>query len=220
MSSGSSAGTLISDLDSKAPLESDGDLVQKIMADMNLSHGGSEGNMMMPGGGGGALPPAPSARAMAVQNSPNPNTMIGHTMDSAPATAHIIGQQHPTAADFAALMPNQAMFGPGPAGGVGMMGAPYNSPVGHVPPPTPVEDDGWLKSSKASLLREMKTPLLVAIIVFVFSLPIINTMVGIYFPRLLRVGGDLTSIGLGIKALFAGAFFWVLQRVLVPLVAA
>jgi hypothetical protein len=219
MSSGSSAGTLISDLDSKAPLESDGDLVQKIMADMNLSQGGSGGNMMMPGGGGGALPPAPSARAMAVQNSPNPNTMIGHTMDSGPATAHVIGQHHPTAADFAALMPNQGMFGPGPASS-GMMGAPYNSPVAPTPPPAPIEEVGWLKSSKASLLREMKTPLLVAIIVFVFSLPIINTMVGLYFPRLLRIGGDLTSIGLAIKSLFAGAFFWVLQRVLVPLVAA
>jgi hypothetical protein len=217
MSSGSSAGTLISDLDSKAPIESDGDLVQKIMADMNLSQGGSGGNMMMPGGGGGALPPAPSARAMAVQNSPNPNTMIGHTMDSAAATAHIIGQQHPSAADFAALMPNKGMFGPA---GTQMMGSPYNSPVAAVPPPVMMEEDGWLKSSKASLLKEIKTPLLVAIIVFIFSLPIINTMVGLYFPRLLRVGGDLTSIGLGIKALFAGSFFWVLQRVLVPLVAA
>ncbi len=212
MSAGSGgSGTLLSDLDSKAPLENDGDLVQKIMADMNLSQG-SGGNPMMPA----APPPAPSARAMAVQNSPNPNTTMGHTMDPSAATAHIIGQHHPTTADFASLMPNQGMFGP--PGSV--MGSPYNSPVAMPMPPPIIEEDGWFKSSKASLLKELKTPILVAIIVFVFSLPMINTLIGLYFPRLLRIGGDLTSIGLGIKSIFAGIFFWILQRVLVPLVTA
>jgi hypothetical protein len=208
-----SAGTLLSDLDSKNPLENDGDLVQKIMADMNLSQN-TGGNPMMPGGS--ALPPAPSARAMPVQNSPNPNTMMEHTMDPSMANAHVIGNQHPNPADFAALMPNQGMFGPPGA----MGGAPYSSPVSAPPVPQYIEEESWIKSSKASILREMKTPLLVAIIVFVVSLPVINTMLGLYFPRLLRVGGDLTTLGLGIKALCAGLFFWILQRVLVPLVAA
>lgn len=207
------AGTLLSDLDSKQPLENDGDLVQKIMADMNLSQG-SGGNSMMPA----AIPPAPSARAMHAQNSPNPNTVMQHTMDGAPATAHLIGNQHPSPADFAALMPNQGMFGPPGLGG----GSPYMQHQQMQAPPVPqyVEEEGWLKSSKASILREMKTPLLVAIIIFVVSLPVINTMIGIYFPRLLRIGGDLTTIGLALKAFCGGLFFWVLQRVLVPLVAA
>lgn len=208
-----SAGTLLTDLDSKNPVENDGDLVQKIMADMNLSQN-TGGNPMMPSGG--ALPPAPSARAMPVQNSPNPNTMMGHTMDPSMANAHVIGSQHPNPADFAALMPNQGIFGPPGA----MGGAPYNAPVSAPPVPQYIEEESWIKSSKASIFREMKTPLLVAIIVFIVSLPVINTMMGLYFPRLLRVGGDLTTIGLAIKALCAGIFFWVLQRVLVPLVAA
>lgn len=206
------AGTLLSDLDSKQPLENDGDLVQKIMADMNLSQG-SGGNPMMPA----APPPAPSARAMHAQNSPNPNTMMQHTMDGAPPMAHVIGNQHPSPADFASLMPNQGMFGPP---GLAAGAAPYMHQPIHPPVPHYVEEESWLKSSKASLLREMKTPLLVAIIIFIVSLPVINTMIGLYFPRLLRIGGDLTTIGLALKALCGGIFFWVLQRVLVPLVAA
>jgi hypothetical protein len=206
-----SSGTLLSDLDSKQPLENDGDLVQKIMADMNISQG-SGGNPMMPAA---ALPPAPSARAMHAQNSPNPNTVMHHAMDTGPAMAHVIGAQHPSPADFASLMPNQGIFGP-----PGSMAAPYIQQPAAPPMPQYVEEEGWFKSSKASLLREIKTPLLVAIIVFVVSLPVINTMIGIYFPRLLRIGGDLTTLGLGLKSLCAGIFFWVLQRVLVPLVAA
>lgn len=204
----SSAGTLLSDLDSKQPLDNDGDLVQKIMADMNIS----QGNPMMNAGG---PPPAPSARAMPAMNSPNPNTLVGHVMDPESATAHIIGNQHPNAGDFASLMPNQGMFGP-----PGMHGSPYNSPVMAPQPPPVIEQESWLASSKASLFREMKIPLFVAIIVFVVSLPVVNTLIGLYFPRLLRVGGDLTTLGLGLKSIGAGIFFWVLHRVLVPLVAA
>ncbi len=208
----SAAGTLLSDLDSKSPVENDGDLVQKIMADMNIPQGG--GNQMMPAQQQ-ALPPAPSARAMPVMNDPNPNSMMQYSMDNQPPTAHIIGGQHPNPADFASLLPNQGQFGP-----PGMMGAPYYSGASApVPPSPPPPEDSWLKSSQKSIIRELKTPILVAIIVFLVSLPVVNAMIGLYFPRLLRVGGDPTTIGLLLKALSAGIFFWVVQRVLVPLVA-
>ncbi len=205
----SAAGTLLTDLDSKGPVENDGDLVQQILADMNTPGGG---NQMMPTQQ--ALPPAPSARAMHAMNDPNPNTMMQYSMDDHPPTAHIIGGQHPNPADFASLLPNQGQFGP-----PGMMGSPYYPTTAPVPPSPPPPEDGWLKSSKKSLLRELKTPLLVAIIVFLVSLPFVNTMIGLYFPRLLRVGGDPTTIGMLVKSLSAGIFFWVLQRVLVPLVS-
>jgi hypothetical protein len=44
-------------------------------------------------------------------------------------------------------------------------------------------------------------------------------MIGHYLPNLLKIGGDLTTVGLVFKSLLAGTAFWVLQRVLVPLVA-
>ncbi len=209
-----SAGTSLEDLASQAPLDNDGDLVQKILADMNT--GGNPGNAMM-SAQPPALPPAPSARAAPAMTDPNPNTMIHHAMDPATPTAHMIGGQHPSPADFAALMPNQGHFGP-PS-----MGAPYypGAGAGMMPviPPAPPKEDGWFTSSKTTFLKEVKTPLLVAIIVFVVSLPLINTMLGLYFPRLLRIGGDLTTVGLLVKSVGAGVFFWILQRVLVPLVA-
>lgn len=205
------AGTLISDLDSQTS-GTDGDIVQKILADMGTPSGGA-------GGGGGnfmqpqAMPPAPSARIGPIINSPNPNTVSPLAMDSAPATAHIIGGSHPSPADFANMM----------------HGNPYATSMNQQLlnqqqflqqfQQQNTGGSSWFSVPLSSIFRSMKTPILVAIIFFVFSLPIVNTMVGMYLPRLLRVGGDLTSIGLLVKSLSAGLFFWVVQRVLVPLVA-
>jgi hypothetical protein len=36
---------------------------------------------------------------------------------------------------------------------------------------------------------------------------------------MLRIGGDLTTAGLVVKALFGGFLFWFIQKVLVPLMA-
>jgi hypothetical protein len=132
-------------------------------------------------------------------------------MDPSASTAHMIGGQHPTPADFA-----HAMY----ANGSGAM--PMN-PYLPMPPPAgfqPVQEPQrslW-SSLSMSLTREMKTPLLVALIVFVVSLPFVNTMIGLYMPSLLRMGGDLTTVGLGLKSLLGGALFWVLNRIVAPLI--
>jgi hypothetical protein len=63
----------------------------------------------------------------------------------------------------------------------------------------------------------MKQPLLVAIIIFLVSLPALNLLLGYYFPSLLRLGGDLTTMGLALKSLVGGFLFWFIQKVLVPL---
>ena len=44
-------------------------------------------------------------------------------------------------------------------------------------------------------------------------------MIGYYVPTLLRPGGDLTTLGLVVKSAGAGALFWFIQKVLVPLMA-
>ena len=202
------AGTLISELDSQTS-GTDGDIVQKILADMGTpATGGGGGNFMQQQ----AMPPAPSARMGPVINSPNPNTIAPMAMDSGPATAHIIGGAHPSPADFANMM----------------HGNPYATSMNQQllnqqqflqQFQQPAQQSSWFSMPMSSIFRSMKTPILVAIIFFMFSLPIVNTMIGMYLPRLLRVGGDLTSLGLLMKSLSAGLFFWVVQRVLVPLVA-
>lgn len=193
----SSAGTLISDLDGGSG--GDADLVQQIFAEMNAPNGN---NTMQ-------MPPAPSGRSMAA-TLPPPTAMSQIAMDPQAAQAHMIGGQHPTPADFA-----HAMYGGG------MM--PQNPYMQQQQPPQAFmpqqEASGGLMSALSlSVGRELKTPLLVALIVLAMSMPFVNTMIGLYLPSLLKMGGDLTPTGLVMKALLGGALFWILHRIVAPLI--
>lgn len=195
------SGTLLSDLDS-SPSSSDDNAVQRILSEMN----------------GGPSPPPPQLQVRQpqapaqVMNAPNPNSTIQHSMDNQPATAHMIGMDHPTNADFTAMMYNQR-------------------PQQHAAPPqqyAPAQQyqqnqNQWnmqpppSKSYTNDIIKEVKTPLLVSLLIFVFSLPVINIMVSHYFPSFVKGTGELTRFGLVIKSLLAGGAFWILQRIIAPL---
>jgi hypothetical protein len=205
-----SSGTLLSDLDSSGGggggVGGDSDLVRKIFADMNVS--GQANPMMQPQGG--------------MIMSPNPNSIQQHTLDSVPSTSHIIGKDHPTPGDFAAAIHGgprmEGGMAPPPPMPGGMMPqgqwAPYANPA---PPQMPMAEPK--KNMYARVAEELKTPLLVAILVFVFSLPFLNILFSHYAPLLLKPTGDLTTVGLLIKSVLAGLSFWLLQRVIAPLVS-
>lgn len=185
--------TLLSDLES-SPATGDGDFVQNILNEMN-------------GGPPTAPPPAMSG---GVINAPNPNTIAPMVMDSAPVTSHMIGNSHPTPADFANMMnthngPSAAQQGGG--------GAPYETPKQYVAPAP--QKRSWLARS----MDEFRVAFFVSIIVFTFSLPIINILFAHYIPYMVKSTGDLTWVGLGVKSLIAGLTFWILQRVIVPLLS-
>lgn len=201
----SNAGTLLSDLgDQSGGGSGDADLVQQIFAEMNAPSGGN--TMQAPP----ALPPAPSARVMA-PGLPPPGAMSQIAMDPQAATAHIIGGQHPTPADFAHAMHAGGMM---PANPYVQMAQP---PVGFQPQ-VEQQSGGLMSVVTSSLQKEFKTPILVALIVFIMSLPFVNTMIGMYLPSLLRIGGDLTTLGLVLKSAIGGALFWVLHRIVAPLI--
>jgi len=124
-------------------------------------------------------------------------------MDSGPARAHMIGNSQPTPADFATAM----------HGG----GAYASANEQAVPKPSYAAAFKQRKSLMQRLTDEFKVPILVAILVFAFSLPVVNFLFAHYFPSMMLPTGQLTTVGLVIKSLGAGAFFWVLQRVIVPL---
>jgi len=195
-----SAGTLLSDLDSKAPVMSkDDDLVNKILADMNIP---SSSNPIM------NSPPPPSGHGNRMINSPNPNTTYPMAMDPATANAHMIGKEYPSMADFANLA-HAPSFSHG--------GSAYANVA---PPPqqyAPPLVDTTKGNLYADIMSQAKQPLLVAIIIFLVSLPIINVLIGHYLPSLLRMGGDLTTVGMVVKSLLGGFLFWFIQKVLVPL---
>ena len=182
--------TLLSDLDSSPPGPSkDGDLVDQILKEMN----------------GPPLAPSPAMIPAQMSNS----AVNSYSMATNSATAHVIGGAHPTPADFAAAMHS------GPSHGAA--GAPYQEPGG--PSPAIQQYRPPKKSYVQRFGDEFKIPLLVSIIVFVFSLPVINFLFAHYLPSMVLSTGQLTTIGLLIKSFGAGIIFWILQRVIVPLLA-
>ena len=191
------SGTMLSDLGQGSPDNSDGDFVQRILADLNTSESASNPVMNnMP-------PPAGNGRVI---NSPNPNTTYPLAMDPATATAHMIGKDFPTAGDFSTMM-NQSSGAPYQQGQQQMQQAPILTQL--------TTGKGYF----SDLIHQLRQPLLVAIIFFIVSLPVINVLIGHYLPSLLKAGGDLTTVGLLVKSLGAGAAYWVILHVLVPLVS-
>jgi hypothetical protein len=85
-------------------------------------------------------------------------------------------------------------------------------------PPTAVYEEPK-KNWTGQWIDELKEPLLVAIVLFILTLPAVNLLATHYAPKLLRPGGDFTPLGLVARALLGGGLFWVFQRVVGPLVS-
>lgn len=197
------AGTLLSDLDGGGGGAEDGDLVQKILADMNMP---SSGGAAM--GGRPTPPPMPAHTPM--MNQQMGATMAPMTMDRQIPTSHMIGSEHPTPADFAAAMVGLG----GQRSDIASMAAPVMSqpiPGTVYEPPT--------KNMYGRVVDEVKVPFVVGLLFFVFSLPPIRVLVGHYMPRLLQPTGEFHITGLLLASAIVGATFWILQRVIAPLLS-
>jgi hypothetical protein len=82
--------------------------------------------------------------------------------------------------------------------------------------PQPMQEKRNIYSRVA---EEVKTPLLVTLLVFVFSIPVVNVLFSHYIPSLVKPTGDLTTVGVLTKSVLAGVTFWILQRVVAPLIS-
>jgi len=193
----SEAGTLLSDLEHARP--SDGDLVDSILSDLN-SPSGSNPIVSMPP----RMPMAPT---------PQSPTTYPRSADPAVPTAHLIGRDHPTEADFQRMM--MAAQGPLPFNAM----APQMQQSVQQAPQLIQGFEEPRKNATAQWIDELKQPVFVAILIFVMTLPAVNVLVAHYAPTLLRSGGDFTTVGMLLRALVGGALFWVLQRVIAPLIS-
>jgi len=211
------AGTLLSDLDG-AHHSSDGDLVDSILSDLNQA-GRTNPIVQSRGQGQGQgqpqmVPPPGMRLPMQTQEQGLPST-YPNAADPAVPTAHLIGRDHPTEADFQRMM----MAAQGPVA--------FNTMSPQMQGQAPQQQqqqqqqvyDEPRKNWQGQWIDELKQPILVAIIVFLMTLPAVNLLVSHYAPTLLRPGGDLTSTGMVARALVGGALFWVFQRVIAPLVS-
>jgi hypothetical protein len=192
--------TLLSELDT-APAQGDGDFVQNILNEMNGGAGPTNPPIQPP--------PAVGGFNQGVIQAPNPNTIAPRQMDAGPATAHMIGNSQPTPADFAQMMNTGPV-----AAGQGEWGSTYQQQQPRAAP-TAAPKRSWLARS----LDEIRVASFVSILVFVFSLPVVNFLFAHYLPWSVKSTGELTMVGLLIKSIAAGISFWILQRVVVPLLS-
>lgn len=206
------AGTLLADLDGQSG-GSDGDLVQKILSDMNIPTSG--GQRVAP-------PPLPAQTPMYQQQMPSSTAHIN--MDSHIPTSHMIGNEHPSPADFAAAMNgNQAsgMSGMGMSGMSGLPAMPGLSAMSGMSglPGMPANQGQPSKNLYGKILDELKIPFVVSILFFLFSLPPIRVLVSHYMPSFIKQTGDFNTLGLLAVSLLVGLTFWLLHRVIAPLLS-
>jgi len=205
------AGTLLSDLDGKAPIAGDGDLVNMIYQDMNSGQGMRPGmpSAMAPGGVQGPMMPMPPPQQSTQQ----------YQMDSGPPTAHIIGGQHPTSADFAQMLQSST---PGFAAGGNWDSAPNMGGSNQAQQAQLAAQIASMQASQGKawgsyLGDEFKTPLLIVILVFFINLPFLSVLVAHYAPWMLKSSGDMNLYGQVSKALLVGLLFWGANRIILPL---
>ena len=75
------------------------------------------------------------------------------------------------------------------------------------------------KNLYGRILEELKVPLVVAILFFVFSLPPIRVLISHYIPSFIKSTGELQTTGLLAVSGVVAATFWLLQRVIAPLLS-
>ena len=213
------AGTLLSDLDGSGTVGGDGDLVQKILSDMNIPSDSSQGTGAFRGS---SPPPLPA------QTPQSYNQMAGSTqpmtMDSRIPTSHMIGNEHPTPADFAAAMVGSrvdpgAMYGNASASASAGHAYPQQQGQGQPIPGSMPYDATPSKNIYGTILGEIKIPAIVALLFFVFSLPPVRVLVAHYMPSLIKATGEFHITGLLVISMMVGITFWILQRIIAPLLS-
>jgi hypothetical protein len=199
------AGTLLSDLDGKAPLAGDGDLVKMIYQDMNSGQDTRPGMPSAMAPGGVQSPMMPMA--------PPQQSTQQYQMDPSPHTAHIIGGQHPTSADFAQMLQSSS---PGFAS-AGNWGQPEVSQQSQLAAQIASIQASQGKAWSNYIGDELKTPILIAILVFLVNLPFLSVLVAHYAPWMLKSSGDMNIYGQLSKAFLVGGLFWSANRIFLPL---
>jgi len=201
----SDTGTLLSELDSSS--SNDRDLVDSILSDLNQSSAPPQMAPQM-------APQPPMGARGQMQKVPPMQSTYPNAADPAVPTAHMIGHDHPTEADFQRMMAQNQ----GPI--------PFNSMVPQMQqqvmmqgPPKEAIYQSPEKNWQGQLIDELKQPIFIAILFFIITLPAVHILVSHYAPSLLGPGGNFTTMGNVSRSLFAGGLYWVLQRVIAPLLS-
>jgi len=166
----------------------DEERMRRILAEMNA------GDVVQ------SAPPAPSAAPRIITEPPLTMSTGQLRMDVGTARANIIGNSTPTAADF------QTMFQPTPPGMAPFYG-PAAIPGASVP--TPARATSW----KDSMTAQLRSPVAVAIIVFLLNMPVVTSILSRYASWMYLSSGEISVGGLLVKAVLAAVLFGLYQVV-------
>ena len=75
----------------------------------------------------------------------------------------------------------------------------------------PVSGTHPRKNAWGTFMERLTDPLVVAVLIFVLSLPALQTFGSKYVPWAFAIGGQLSWLGLIAKAVFGGLLFWVFK---------
>jgi hypothetical protein len=167
----------------------DEERVKRILAEMNAT---------------GSIQAPPSIMQQpAIINEPPVAISTGQLrMDPGTARANVIGNSIPSMADFQAML---AQAPPGMAPFHGPMAVPNSGPLPK--PPAPTSD------IRSAILKQLRGPLAVAIVVFFLNMPVITSVLSRYASWMYLSSGEISIGGLFIKALLAAMLFAVYQGV-------
>jgi hypothetical protein len=145
-------------------------------------------------------------------------------MDSRIPTSHIIGNESPSNADFAAAMmgvtgqrPSEHQLMGAPLGPHG--GAPAALLPGVAIGSASVSGEPPSKNLYGRVVEELKVPFVIAFLFFIFSMPPVRVLLSHYAPSMIRPTGEFHITGLLFVSALVGLVFWVLNRVIAPLLS-
>ncbi len=120
-----------------------------------------------------------------------PNTNINHVIDT--KLNHPVGA--PDLQDIYRMMNSQRPID-----------ARHMSPESLTMPDSQVSPPSFSVSDM--VMTEIRAPIVVALLVIIFQLPMINTMMVKFLPQVLSATGDMTILGVTLKGVMAGLLFY------------
>jgi hypothetical protein len=183
-----SQSTPLDKLDGPAS-SSDANLVSKILADMNISGSDNQAKQTQAIDNPNHASLSQRAPRLVLQEPPIQSTQE-YTMDSMPATAHMIGNSAPSNQDFSSMM--------------GSMYAqvPQMNQVEPIIMPVLQKQDMW-----SYLAERIRAPIVVTALFFLLNLPIFQASILQFAPWAFRSGSEYSVVGLVVVSLIAGLLF-------------
>ena len=178
----------LQDSSAKPEASADEERVRRILAEMN-----AEGSIQQP--------PGITSNMPRVITEPPLSVSTGELrMDAGTSRAHVIGNSAPSMADFQSMF-QQMSPGMAPIHGERM-----------VPEPTAkqTKKTAW-KSITVSAMESLRSPIAVAVIMFLLNLPVVTNILSRYVSWMYLNSGEISIGGLIVKSILAAIFFAVYQ---------